>query len=99
MVRPRDSHDLRLIQTNLTFSPAASARWIHDVFGNSIAIASFEEPAKELRIEIGLQLETYSVERPRSDIAPEAAGYPFIYSASDRIDLGRMREWLWRSPP
>ena len=27
---------------------AASVRWIHDVFGNSIAIASFAEPAAEL---------------------------------------------------
>jgi transglutaminase-like putative cysteine protease len=92
MLRPRDSHDLRLIRTNLNFLPAASVRWIHDVFGNSIAIASFAESAAELRIESKLQLETYVVERPRSEIAREAASYPFIYSANDRIDLGRMRE-------
>src|SRR5690348_6633094 len=41
MLRPRDSHDLRLIQTNLNLSPPATLRWSHDVFGNSIAIASF----------------------------------------------------------
>src|SRR6516225_1392128 len=98
MLRPRDSHDLRLIRTNLNFSPAASVRWIHDVFGNSIAIASFAEPAAELRIESRLQLETYVVERPRSEIAPEAASYPFIYSAGDRIDLGRMLECHYRDP-
>jgi len=92
MLRPRDSHDLRLIRTNLNFLPGASVRWIHDVFGNSIAIASFAELAAELRIESKLQLETYVVERPRSEIAPEAASYPFIYSADDRIDLGRMLE-------
>jgi transglutaminase-like putative cysteine protease len=86
MLRPRDSHDLRLIRTNLNFSPAASVRWVHDVFGNSIAIASFVESAAELRIESRLQLE------PRSKIAPEAANYPFIYSSDDRIDLGRMLE-------
>src|SRR6266849_269909 len=90
--RPRDSHDLRLIRTILNFSPAASVRWIHDVFGNSIAIASFAESAAELRIESRLQLETYTMERPRSEIAREAASYPFIYSADDRIDLGRMLE-------
>jgi transglutaminase-like putative cysteine protease len=92
MLRPRDSHDLRLIRTNLNFLPAASVRWIHDVFGNSIAIASFAESAAELRIESKLQLETYVVERPRSEIAPEAASYPFIYSADDRVGLGRMLE-------
>jgi transglutaminase-like putative cysteine protease len=90
MLRPRDSHDLRLIRTSLNFSPAASVRWVHDVFGNSIAIASFIESAAELRIESRLQLETYVVERPKSEIAPEAATYPFIYSPDDRIDLGRM---------
>jgi hypothetical protein len=68
------------------------------VFGNSIAIASFAEPAAELRIESRLQLETYVVERPRSKIAPEGAGYPFIYSAADRIDLGRMLECPSRLP-
>jgi transglutaminase-like putative cysteine protease len=98
MVRPRDSHDLRLIRTNLTFSPAASVRWIHDVFGNSIAIASFAERAAELRIESRLQLETYVAERPRSEIAPEAAIYPFVYSPDDRIDLGRMLERHYRDP-
>src|SRR6266404_3290944 len=57
-LRPRDSHDLRLIQTNLNLSPPATLRWSHDVFGNSIAIASFAEPSTELRIESSLQLET-----------------------------------------
>ena len=62
------------------------------MFGNSIAIASFAEPAAELRIESNLQLETYVVKRPAFQITPEAASYPFIYSADDRIDLGRMLE-------
>jgi transglutaminase-like putative cysteine protease len=92
MLRPRDSHDLRLIQTNLNFSPPASVRWVHDVFGNSIAIASFTEPSAELRIESSLQLETYAVQRPASQITPEAVSYPFIYSIDDRLDLGRMLE-------
>jgi transglutaminase-like putative cysteine protease len=92
MLRPRDSHDLRLIQTSLKFLPAASVRWIHDVFGNSVAIASFAQPATELRIESLLQLETYTVERPAGAVTPDAVSYPFIYSADDRIDLGRLTE-------
>jgi transglutaminase-like putative cysteine protease len=92
MLRPRDSHDLRLIQTDLNISPPASVCWHHDVFGNSIAIASFKEHASELRIESNLRLETYATERPRFQIASEARSYPFNYSADDRIDLGRMAE-------
>ena len=92
MLRPRDSHDLRLIQTSLNCSPSASLRWLHDVFGNSVAIASFAEPAAELRIESSLQLEIYAAKRPAFPTVPEAVSYPFIYSADDRIDLGRMLE-------
>jgi transglutaminase-like putative cysteine protease len=92
MLRPRDSHDLRIIRTNLSISPAAALRWSHDVFGNSVTVASFAEPAAELRIESSLELETYVVERPAFQIAPDATNYPFIYSPDDRIDLGRMLE-------
>jgi transglutaminase-like putative cysteine protease len=98
MLRPRDSHDLRLIKTNLTFSPLASVRWMHDVFGNSVAIALFSEPAAELRIESSLVLETYAAERPPFQITPDASRYPFIYSADDRIDLGRMLERQYPDP-
>ena len=92
MLRPRDSHDLRLIEANLIFSPPASVRWLYDVFGNSVAIASFAEPSAELRIESNLVLETYAAEQPPFQITPNALRYPFIYSADDRIDLGRMLE-------
>src|SRR5258708_30807736 len=57
MLRPRDSHDLRLIQTNLNLSPPATFRWSHDVFGNSIAVESFAEPPPDLRTERPPQLE------------------------------------------
>jgi hypothetical protein len=45
MCRPRDSHDLRLLDTGLSITPQPSAlRWMHGVFGNSIAIAAFPRP-------------------------------------------------------
>ncbi len=50
MFRPRDSHDMRLVSTALKISPPATVRWLHDVFGNSIAIATFAEAAAELSL-------------------------------------------------
>jgi transglutaminase-like putative cysteine protease len=98
MLRPRDSHDLRLIQTNLNLSPSASVRWIHDVFGNSIAIASFTEATTQLRIESNLRLETFALKRPAFQITPDAVSYPFIYSPDDRIDLGHMLDRQYPDP-
>jgi transglutaminase-like putative cysteine protease len=92
MLRPRDSHDLRLIETSLSLSPIASVRWVHDVFGNSIAIASFTGSTAELRIESRLRLETFAATRPTFEVSPDAVSYPFIYSADDRTDLGRLLE-------
>src|SRR5712671_5194394 len=52
MCRPRDSHDLRLLDTGLAITPQPAAlRWMHDVFGNSIAIATFSDPASNLVFE------------------------------------------------
>jgi transglutaminase-like putative cysteine protease len=92
MLRPRDSHDLRLVRTELALSPAAELRWLHDVFGNSVAIATFREPASELRIESTLHLERYALDRPVFELDPDAASYPFVYSSEDRSDLGRQVE-------
>jgi transglutaminase-like putative cysteine protease len=92
MLRPRDSHDLRLVRTELAISPKAELRWLHDVFGNSVAIATFGEPAEELCIESTLHLERYALERPVFALDPDAATYPFVYSSEDRSDLGRQVE-------
>ena len=49
MLRPRDGHDLRVLSGSLEIAPEPmSLRWIHDVFGNSVAIATFDERARTL---------------------------------------------------
>jgi len=92
MLRPRDSHDLRLINAELTLSPPGIVRWIHDVFGNSVALVDFSQAAAELSIVSVLTLERYALARPEFPIDPAAELYPFVYSSDDRTDLGRLLE-------
>ncbi len=92
MLRPRDSHDLRLVGAELSISPRGKVRWLHDVFSNSVALVDFEAPAAELSIVSTLTIERYPNERLDFPIAPEAESYPFMHSADDRSDLGRLRE-------
>ena len=80
MLRPRDSYDLRLIVTSLNISPAAWIRWVHDVFRNSIALASFTEPTTEVRIESILRLEAFPAKGPAFQISPEAVSATFVIS-------------------
>jgi transglutaminase-like putative cysteine protease len=98
MVRPRDSHDLRLLHSQLTLSQGGTVRWLHDVFGNSVAIAEFSQPAAELAVVSTLTLERYALDRPMFPIAPEAATYPFVYSTNDRTDLCRLLEQHYPDP-
>ena len=92
MFRPRDSHDLRLIDTSLTISPAAQVRWLHDVFSNSIAIASFNNQASELVFESGCLIDHFGYYEPAVPLEDYAQTYPFAYPAEEIGDLGRTIE-------
>jgi transglutaminase-like putative cysteine protease len=90
MVRPRASHALRLIATELSCSPPAEISWVYDVFGNSVATATFSAPTAELTVESRIRLELFAPDWPVFPIAPSVQSYPFAYTESDRIDLGAM---------
>jgi transglutaminase-like putative cysteine protease len=87
MFRPRDSHDMRLLATKLTISPPAQVRWLHDVFGNSVAIASFSDMAEELRFESEIRLEHFGVREKDFPLDASAETYPFQYAAQELPDL------------
>jgi transglutaminase-like putative cysteine protease len=93
MLRPRDSHDLRLLSATLTIDPAPeSVRWLYDVFSNSVAVASFNQQAAMLKIESVLDLEHFESEEPDCPIEAYAETYPFAYSAEEIPDLQRLNE-------
>lgn len=87
MLRPRDGHDMRILDSALALSPAATVRWEFDTFGNSVAFAAFETTADELVIDSRLVLRRYVYEEPVVTLAPRATVYPFTYGGEDLIDL------------
>jgi transglutaminase-like putative cysteine protease len=90
MFRPRASHDLRLIKTSLAITPQpADLHWIHDVFDNSVAVATFSGETSELRFESVVTLEHIESVSPEYRLEPEARTYPFAYSSDERADLAR----------
>jgi len=51
MLRPRESHDQRLLESKLEITPKpTNLRWIQDAFGNHLAIARFGGRAEALRL-------------------------------------------------
>ena len=90
MFRPRESHDLRLLKTKLDITPApASLRWLHDVFDNSVAVATFDGATSELRFDSTVTLEHFETTLPDYPLEEYAKTYPFRYSDDELPNLGQ----------
>lgn len=93
MFRPRDSHDLRLVETGLRIVPQpATIRWLHDVFSNSIAVVDFDAEASELSFESTIVTELYRIDVPEFTIDDYARELPFAYPREEIPDIGRTIE-------
>jgi transglutaminase-like putative cysteine protease len=90
MFRPRASHDLRLIEARLEIAPKpAQLRWVHDVFDNSVAVATFSGRTQELRFDSTVTLDLTWTELPHYALEKQAVRYPFAYAPDDLPDLAR----------
>ncbi len=93
MVRPRESYDQRLIEARLDISPEpADLRWLHDVFGNSVALARFDRRATMLRVESVVRLDHAPLASSQVQVEDYARLFPFTYSSEDMPDLLRSIE-------
>ena len=88
MLRPRDGHDLRVLSSSLDIAPQPMAlRWIHDVFGNSVAIATFDERAETLSFTAMATVEHNPAEEFALTPDDPAYFYPFMYDEEEFPDL------------
>ncbi len=88
MLRPRDGHDLRVRSGSLEIVPEpASLRWIHDVFGNSVAIATFDARASTLTFNSTATVEHNPAEEFALTADDPAYFYPFVYDDEEFPDL------------
>jgi transglutaminase-like putative cysteine protease len=99
MLRPRDSHDQKLLEAQLAISPEpVDIRWVHDVFGNCVAIARFAGRAAELRFDSVIRLEHSPTNVLDFQIEEYAKRYPFTYGADEMPDLLRAIERQYLDP-
>jgi transglutaminase-like putative cysteine protease len=93
MLRPRDSHDLRLIDATIAVTPpTARMRWAHDVQSNSVLYVDFDDAQTDLlRIVSELELQHYPT---GYELPMEAAAevFPFSYQVEEVPDLARLTE-------
>nr|WP_198590388.1 transglutaminase family protein [Paracoccus zhejiangensis] len=90
MLRPREARDLRLLSHEIILTPHADITWAHDVAGNAVATAQFNQPSDHLIIESRATVDLTAAVWPVFAIAAEAISFPFLYSGDDWADLGAL---------
>jgi transglutaminase-like putative cysteine protease len=84
MLRPRESHDQRVINASLEISPEpASLRFVQDPFGNHVGIALFSDRSRELCFESIVRLEHSPLDAADLDLPDAARTFPVDYSANE----------------
>lgn len=108
MFRPRDSHDLRVLATDLqVHPPPRDIRLIQDVYSNSVAIVTPAPSAQTLRFTAMFTVEHTGSRALDLPVDPRAACHPFHYEPEDRMALHhylqpfyggeqtRLRDWAY----
>ena len=93
MFRPRDSFDQRLLDHALFVDPEPKGvRWVHDVFGNCVAVIEFESSASELQFATDIRVDHTPQHAPDFRIDDAALNYPFSYGRDEAADLAQTME-------
>lgn len=87
MLRPREGHDLHIDDARLQVEPATQVRWLRDIYGNSIAVLTFTEPAQKLAILSEIDVTLFEDNPLECLIDPQAKSYPFQYAADEQVEL------------
>lgn len=91
MVRPLEGHDVQIRASELLIQPKYAIRWMHDIFGNSIAIVDFLHRSNQLRIESRVTVEQFNTNPFEFVLEPQASRIPFDYAPSERGDVAPYR--------
>lgn len=92
LLRPREDHELRIESAVVETSPASTLRWHRDVEDNSVAIATFSEPCRQLQIESRSIVQQYNQAPLDFVVADYATHFPFVYRPEEEAVLAPYRQ-------
>ncbi|MBS0446200.1 MAG: transglutaminase family protein [Proteobacteria bacterium] len=88
MFRPRSSHDLHVLATDLVVTPEPKdIRLVLDVYSNSVALVEPATPSDELKFVCSFTVEHTGTRALDLPLLPAAERFPFDYSAEEKIAL------------
>ena len=86
-LRPREGHDIRIESSGLRITPDYRISWQRDVYGNSVAIVTFDGAHQSLELVSTVVVEHYEGPVASLALAAQARQFPFAYDPMEQIDL------------
>jgi transglutaminase-like putative cysteine protease len=87
LVRPRDSHAIRVTNALLTVSPPGDVRWVFDALGNSVCCFTPQGESTALSIVSELTIERFPADLSDLNIQDPQTATPIVYAPPDRAVL------------
>ena len=87
MMRPREGHDLRIVSADVAIEPQANVRWLRDIYGNSIAVLTFDGPTEHFKLRSDVTVALHSEGAVECLLEPSAVSYPFQYAANEQVEI------------
>jgi YD repeat-containing protein len=87
LVRPRDSHAIRVVDAVLTVSPPGEVRWLYDALGNSVCLFTPQGQSTALSIVSELVIERYPAQLSDPRVEDPQTATPIVYAHGDRVVL------------
>jgi transglutaminase-like putative cysteine protease len=92
LLRPRESHNVRIESSLLDISPSPTVQWKRDVLDNSVAVATFAEASDRLRIASEVVIQHYE-DNPFDFLVDDyAVIHPFDYAPEERAELAPFQQ-------
>ena len=99
LFRPRDSHDVRVLATDMIVTPPPAAiRLIQDSYSNSVALVQPQSPADELKVVCTFTVEHAGLSAVEFPLSPNAQSYPFSYDAEESLVLAHYMTPFYDDP-
>ena len=87
LVRPRDSHAIRVVHASLTVSPPGDTRWLYDALGNSVCCFTPRGLGRALSLVSELVIERFPTPLVQLRVADPQTVTPIVYNHADRAVL------------
>lgn len=87
MMRPREGHDVHIVRGRLDVDPAATVRWLRDIYSNSIALLTFSQASDKLSVVGEMDVDLHDDNPIECLIDPNARLFPFQYAPEEQVEL------------